>query len=226
VLVRPQGEHAFITDHTRLPRFERGDLSASLLDGADAVFFNGYGIFGAGSTAFVEDLLAEARRRRVPVAFDPSSFALIRAYGASRLLGELSPLDILIANDDEARALASDHPPQALQRHCGLLVVKQGAKGSSAFTAASSWSAEPFAPQVVDTTGAGDAFDAAFLVHYLRNKNVEGALNAANRLGAHVASFLGAQPPVPDWMAAAPPPGTRQPRPRGAAKPAARARRA
>jgi sugar/nucleoside kinase (ribokinase family) len=50
---------------------------------------------------------------------------------------------------------------------------------------------------VVDTTGAGDAFDAAFLVEWLATRNVEAALQAGNRLGAYVAGQLGAQPPPP-----------------------------
>jgi sugar/nucleoside kinase (ribokinase family) len=55
--------------------------------------------------------------------------------------------------------------------------------------------AEPV--RVVDTTGAGDAFDAAFLVEWLRTRDVEAALHAGNRLGAWVARHLGAQPPPP-----------------------------
>jgi 2-dehydro-3-deoxygluconokinase len=51
--------------------------------------------------------------------------------------------------------------------------------------------AEPIA--VADSTGAGDAFDAAFLVEYLTSGDLCRALAAANRLGAHVASRLGAQ---------------------------------
>jgi sugar/nucleoside kinase (ribokinase family) len=51
--------------------------------------------------------------------------------------------------------------------------------------------------KVVDTTGAGDAFDAAFMVEWLSSRNIEAALQAGNRLGAHVAACLGAQPPAP-----------------------------
>ena len=53
--------------------------------------------------------------------------------------------------------------------------------------------AEPIT--VADTTGAGDAFDAAFLVEYLAQRDLARALTAANRLGGHVASRLGAQEP-------------------------------
>ena len=51
---------------------------------------------------------------------------------------------------------------------------------------------------VVDTTGAGDAFAAAFIVEWLASHDVEAALRAGNRLGAHVAAHLGAQPRTAD----------------------------
>jgi sugar/nucleoside kinase (ribokinase family) len=77
------------------------------------------------------------------------------------------------------------------------VVVKQGASGASAHTADAAWCAGVSPVKVVDTTGAGDAFDAAFLVEWLRSRDVEAALQAGNQLGAHVASHLGAQPPLP-----------------------------
>ncbi len=193
VVVRPDAEHAFVTDHSHPPRLTADDLPASLLDGADAVFVNGYAVFMAGSAAFAAALLAEARRRGVMVAFDPSSFSLIRAYGAARLLAEIGRLDILLANRDEARALAPGSPETALLDQASVVVVKRGAEGATALHDGPpvSVAAEPIA--VVDTTGAGDAFDAAFLVEYLAHRDLARALAVANRLGGHVASRLGAQ---------------------------------
>lgn len=48
--------------------------------------------------------------------------------------------------------------------------------------------------QVKDTIGAGDSFSAAFLSHYIKNKNVELAAEFANRIGGFVASKKGAIP--------------------------------
>ncbi len=200
VLVAPHGEHAFVTDHTRLLAFEPGDLPASLAAAADAVFFNGYAVFTARSAAFAAEVLAEARRLGLPIAFDPSSFALINAYGPARLLDEVGPLDFLLANEDEAHALSGSAPLAALQSRAALVVVKQGAHGSSAFGGLGAHCAAPVQVELADTTGAGDAFDAAFLVEYLRDGDVEAALRAANRLGSYVAASLGAQPPAPEWM--------------------------
>jgi sugar/nucleoside kinase (ribokinase family) len=196
ILVSADGEHSFVMDHTKVLRFQDGDVPLALLDGADAVFFNGYDIYLARSAAFLSPLLVEARRRRIPVIFDPSSFALIRQYGAARLLADVGPLDVIIANEDEARSLAPDGALEALRAATQLLVVKQGANGAAALDA-HGWTQAPAHPiAVVDTTGAGDAFDAAFLVEWLSSGRVIDALRAGNRLGAHVAGRLGGQPPL------------------------------
>jgi len=186
-----------VIDHTKVLRFDEGDAPPSLLDTADAVFFNGYDIFLARSTNFLSALLAEARRRRIPVLFDPSSFALIDAFGPGRLMAGVGPVDVLIANDAESDALRDGRPLESLQSWARLTIVKKGASGASAYAAGDAWHAAANPVTVVDTTGAGDAFDAAFMVEWLSSRNVEAALRAGNRLGAYVAGHLGAQPPSP-----------------------------
>ncbi len=193
VYVRADGEHAFVTDHTRAVKLEDGDLPLHLLEGVDALFVNGYAVFMSGSAAFLAGLLREARRRGVRIAFDPSSFVLIRRYGAHRLLAELGPIDVLLANDDEARALAGDGDAATLTRAAKLVVVKHGPAGASAFDGRRQLSAPAVPVRVVDTTGAGDGFDAAFLVSYLDHGDLDLALAEGNRLGAHVTGRLGAQ---------------------------------
>jgi len=195
ILVGPDGEHSFVMDHTKVLLFGPSDVPTSLLDEVDAVFFNGYDVFLAGTTDFLAPLLDEARRRRIPVVFDPSSFTLIDRYGADRLLSGVGPLDILIANDAEAKALGL---ASTVAGRAGLVVVKRGSDGASAHAAGRNWQAGPHRVNVIDTTGAGDGFDAAFLVEWLGSRDVARALEQGNRLGAHVAGHLGAQPNLPD----------------------------
>ncbi len=120
----------------------------------------------AGSASFASPLLAEARRRGIVVAFDPSSFSLIRAHRPARLLDEVGPLDVLLCNEDEARALVPDGPLEGLLAHTAVAVVKRGGEGATAIHAGGVVSAAAQPIVVADTTGAGDAFDAAFLVEY------------------------------------------------------------
>jgi sugar/nucleoside kinase (ribokinase family) len=193
IYVRPDGEHGFITDHTQALGFDESDAPVGLLDEADAVFVAGYAIYMSESTEFLGRLLPEARRRGIPIAFDPSSFALVHLYGSGRLLAELGRLDVLMANEDEARELAGGGSLDALLAHARLVVVKKGAEGATAFNGSQLLTVPAAEVKVVDTTGAGDAFDAAFLVEYLMHRDVKTALTAANRLGSHVAGRLGAQ---------------------------------
>jgi sugar/nucleoside kinase (ribokinase family) len=48
----------------------------------------------------------------------------------------------------------------------------------------------------VDSTGAGDAFDAGLLSAWLAGKSTEDSLLAGVRLGAMAVGRVGAQPPV------------------------------
>lgn len=193
VVIRPDGEHAFVTDHSHPLRLSADDLPASLLDDVDAVFLNGYAVFMAGSASFATPLLEEARRRGILVAFDPSSFSLIRRYGSAKLIEELGPLGVLLANEEECRALIAGDDFRGLLGWTSVAVVKRGGQGALAVHAAGSVGAPAVPIVVADTTGAGDAFDAAFLVDYLSNHDLAHALAAANRLGARVASRFGAQ---------------------------------
>jgi len=202
VVIRPDGEHAFVTDHSHPLRLAAEDLPLRLLDGAGMVFLNGYAVFMAGSPGFAAPLLAEARRRGIAVAFDPSSFSLIRRHGGRQLLEDIGPLDVLLTNEEEAAALLGADAGDAgaaqpdlapLLGAATLVVVKRGPRGASALTR-DGWTHAPAGRiHVVDTMGAGDAFDGAFLEAWLRGAGLGEALRRANQLGAHVAGRLGAQ---------------------------------
>jgi fructoselysine 6-kinase len=76
-----------------------------------------------------------------------------------------------------------------------VIVVTQGAAGSSALVRGTRTNVPaapvPFAERV-DTTGCGDAFQAAFTVEYLRSRRIEAALRAGARRAALVIRHLGA----------------------------------
>src|SRR5271163_484846 len=79
-----------------------------------------------------------------------------------------------------------------------LVCVTRGKRGSILFDRKGS-NTHPGRPvQVADTVGAGDAFAAALVHHYLRNSSLETINAAANEMGAWVASQPGATPPAND----------------------------
>lgn len=83
-----------------------------------------------------------------------------------------------------------------LLRACGpmLVCVTRGANGSLLATATRSAEHPGFRIPVADTVGAGDAFTAALVHHFLRGSSLAAMNAAANRMGAWVASEAGATP--------------------------------
>ena len=72
-----------------------------------------------------------------------------------------------------------------------LTVVKQGAQGATAISGDEELSASGQRVNAVDTTGAGDAFNAGFLSAWLTNMPLLDCLKAGNAKGAQAVSGRG-----------------------------------
>lgn len=131
-------------------------------------------------------LVARARRRGVTTSWDFGWNE--RLAGDRGLRGLIDELDFVFVNELEAAlysgaaGLAAAMPHWRQRR--AITIVKQGAKGAT-------WVAPDRdihfpAPRVkvVDTTGAGDAFNAGFLVAWMRGQTPAQCLAAGNRIGA------------------------------------------
>ena len=80
-----------------------------------------------------------------------------------------------------------------------LVCITRGAKGSLIVSAEETSEHPGYRIHVADTVGAGDAFTAALVYHYLRHASVPTLNEAANRMGAWVSSQVGATPPRDDF---------------------------
>jgi fructokinase len=91
---------------------------------------------------------------------------------------------------------AKEEPAKWLVRNFDLelLCVTEGMNGSFLVAAEGTHKHPGFPAKVADTVGAGDAFTAALVHHYLRGANLEVMNAAANRMGSWVASKVGATP--------------------------------
>jgi fructokinase len=75
-----------------------------------------------------------------------------------------------------------------------ILCVTRGAKGAFLKTPDEKLYQNGFVVDTTDTVGAGDAFLAGFIHHYMDNKPLNDTLKFACQLGAWVASQKGANP--------------------------------
>lgn len=85
----------------------------------------------------------------------------------------LEHVDVFLPNEDEIRYISGqadlEKAMAELARRIPIVVVKMGAAGAMAQTGDRVVRCEPLPVEVVDTTGAGDSFDAGFLYGYLNN---------------------------------------------------------
>ncbi|MFN3685421.1 PfkB family carbohydrate kinase [Salinarimonas sp.] len=126
------------------------------------------------------DLVRAARARGLSVSLDPSwDDALIRAPG---LLDACAGVEIFLPNLEEALAITGETAParalDALAARFPVVALKAGADGAFLAIGATRLHRPAKAVPVVDTTGAGDAFDAGFLDAWLAARAPEDALEA------------------------------------------------
>jgi ribokinase len=139
-----------------------------------------------GLAADLPDLLAAARRAGLTVSLDTNDDPAGTWHTADALL---PTVDVLLPNRAEALALARHtdvrEAAAVLAGRGPLVVVKDGGRGAFAVTPEGGHVAVPgVVCEVVDTTGAGDTFNAAFLDAWLDGRTVEAALRRAVRAGA------------------------------------------
>jgi sugar/nucleoside kinase (ribokinase family) len=107
---------------------------------------------------------------------------------AGGLEAVLPLVDVFLPNLAEARALTGEQDAgaaaRALARSAGTVAVKLGAEGAIAYAGDRAASAPAPEVEVVDTTGAGDSFDAGFLAGRLLDWPLEHCLRLACACGS------------------------------------------
>jgi sugar/nucleoside kinase (ribokinase family) len=174
-IATPDGRRTMLSDRGVAADLRADELDATWFEGCERLHLPAYSVLAPP----IRDA-AHAVAELVPrVSFDLSSTAAIRAAGVEELhasLGRLRP-DIVFANEDEAALVG--------EIVADTVVVKRGARGCIVRTDVAQEEYDAVPAEVVDSTGAGDAFAAGFLLG-----GPELALEAA----ARCVSNMGAMP--------------------------------
>jgi len=192
VLVQPNGQRSFLTD--------RG--VASHLAHFDATLMNGVSILHVPTYSLTDEPLAStclqyikaSRANGALISIDASSSSVLTQYGTDRyraLIQSLSP-DVFLCNEDEAAVLGlGGNLPMA---GAVLTVIKQGPLPVIAVQHNGTTTEVAVSPvaNIVDTTGAGDAFAAGFLPHYAQTKSINDAVAHGHAVASRVLQSPGA----------------------------------
>jgi fructokinase len=169
---------------------------------ADAVCFGSLAQRSPRSRETIRVFLQTLRPDAVKV-FDVN---LRQSFFSADVLRESAKIaDIIKVNHEELprvaellgfKTTAKETSAGWLRSACGLklVCVTEGMNGSFLVDAKGVHKHPGFPAKVADTVGAGDAFTAALIHHYLRGASLEAINEAANRMGSWVASQAGATP--------------------------------
>jgi sugar/nucleoside kinase (ribokinase family) len=184
VVLLAGGERTMLSDRGAAARLAPADLPA--LDDADHLHMSGYVLLDASSRPAGLAALAAARAGGLTTSVDPQAPAL-----GPEFAGWVRRVDLLLPNADELAALGG---PAAVRDVVGAVAVTDGPRGARWLDPSGEWAAAAPETQVVDPTGAGDAFDAGLLVAWLGGAGPEEALRAGCAAGAAAVAGLGARP--------------------------------
>lgn len=134
----------------------------------------------------LKSLFARAHQLGLTTSLDPG---FDPSEGSSKDLSDvLTEVDVFLPNEIELESITGVHDRhralRALANERTLVVVKLGSDGCMAFRGGEIVSVPAFPVNAIDTTGAGDSFDAGFLHAWLRGKDLEDAMRFGAACGA------------------------------------------
>lgn len=172
ILVDETGERTMITDRAASQLLRPKDLPQDLFQAGRHLHLTGYGFSHPDSRKTVIEALNRARKANMTVSVDPSSVAVLESISPELFLTWTADADLIFPNLDEGALLTGATDPESIARvlreNYSGVALKLGAEGAAYAGVDEPFLRLPAVPaQVVDTTGAGDAFCAAFLASWL-----------------------------------------------------------
>ena len=201
-LVTPDSERTFATHLGAATELTAEELTASYFKGYDILYLEGYLIF---NLPLVEQACRMAKKNDMCVALDLASYNVVTQLLPSfeRIIRDY--VDIVFANEDEARAFTGMEPREALDAiagKCEIAVVKTGPDGSWIKRGDEVIRVEALKVNAIDTTGAGDLYAAGFLYGFSNGFSLDKCGIFGSILAGKVIEVIGARMPEDKWAEA------------------------
>jgi sugar/nucleoside kinase (ribokinase family) len=200
-IITPDAQRSMLTYLGASGETQPTEITPDLFRGAALVHLEGYLLFNQELMAAA---LSAASRAGAKISLDLASFTVVEA--ALPLLPQILDqyIDIVIANEDEARAFTGfgdeEKAIEVLERHSSLAVIKLGKRGSLIACAGNRFRIAAITDgSAVDTTGAGDLWASGFLYGLLRGFSIEKSGELGSACGYEVCKGIGASIPPEGW---------------------------
>ncbi|MDP4277573.1 MAG: adenosine kinase [Bacteroidota bacterium] len=201
VFITPDHERTFATYLGAAASMEASMLKPALFDGYDLFYIEGYLV---QNHELIRTAIRMAKDAGLKVALDLASYNVVE--GNLDFLKELiqTQVDIVFANEEEAKSLTGLEPEAALEWMAGQVetaVVKLGKKGAIGKQDGNVVRMPASSATRVDTTGAGDLFAAGFLYGVANRKDFSECLRYGSIAAGKVIEYVGSKIDQTGWDA-------------------------
>ena len=193
VLVSADGERTLCTFLGAACELDAKDLTPEMFVGFDIFHIEGYLV---QNHELIRRAVKMAKEAGLQVSVDLASYNVVEEN--LNFLNEIirDYIDIVFANEEEARAFTGKEPEQALIHiadHCDIAVVKIGKEGSFIKSGSESVLVKPRLANCIDTTGAGDLYAAGFLYGLANGYSLDICGKIGSLVSGNVVEVLGAK---------------------------------
>lgn len=200
-IITPDAQRSMFTFLGAAAEARPEEYTHAVFEGASIVHVEGYLLF---NQQLIEAVLASAKSAGARISLDLASYTVVEA--SRSILDELVDeyVDILIANEDEARAFTGtdkeDEALAILARKSEIAVLKVGKRGSYVAHGGETFKIERCGTgKALDTTGAGDLWASGFLYGLVKGYSIETCGMIGSACGAEVCKVIGTEIPEEGW---------------------------
>lgn len=201
-LITPDAQRSMFTYLGASAEMTPESITKDCFDKASLVMVEGYLLFNRELMAAT---LKAAKEAGAGIALDLASFTVVEESRNFLKDHVLQDIDILIANEDEARAFTGKADEvislEILSSYADIAVLKVGERGSYIAHNGQVHMVEAMSGKdIVDTTGAGDLWAAGFLYGLSQGYSISQCGALASACGFEVCQVIGAAIPDEGWQ--------------------------
>jgi len=200
-IITPDAQRSMLTYLGASSEIQPEEIAAAHFEGAAVVHIEGYLLF---NPELILQSLSLAKSSGARISLDLSSFTVVESNKVllDQIVDEF--VDILIANEDEARAFTGHADEsrmiESLSSRAEIAVLKVGSRGSFISQHGKTHRVEPVGDGfAIDTTGAGDLWASGFLFGLVNGYSLEKCGKLASACGYEVCQVIGAGIPHDGW---------------------------
>ena len=197
--ITPDSERTFGTYLGAAVEISASDLDPNVFQKYQYLHLEGYLVF---NQELIEKALQIAKSLGMIVSLDLASYNVVEANLSFLRSITSDYVDIVFANEEEAKSFTGKNPEEALEEIatlCRIAVVKIGKHGSLIKNGPDICKVEAIPSAVIDTTGAGDLYASGFLYGLLNYLPIQVCGQIGSLCAGKVIEQIGAKITEDDW---------------------------